>query len=86
MKTKYREHSLFFIYRERRTHGKKRFRYGLGLPFGRYNRFNTDNHALAQAMTQAGYELKNMEQPTFRFQNRETADRFYTIMTLILGA
>jgi hypothetical protein len=88
MKTKYREHSLFHIYRENRKpdkRGGKRFRYGIRIHV--YSDLNVSGISkLAVAMQQAGYDIKRLRKDGFRFRNRVEAEQFYTVMSLTLGA
>lgn len=98
-KTPLRKHRLFRIYQERRTHGKKRFRYGFWPDFSFMNFHGefvvADSHWVGDSQTTAidlhqacrrmGYDLDRMVRPGFRFRNRQEAEQFYTVMILTLG-
>ena len=99
-KTPYRRHRLFWIVEEKKTHGKKRVRYGFRPQVG--VRWNAEEKCmvfdnwwvsngqantadLQDACWRSGYDILAMVRPGFRFKNRSQAGQFYTMITLMIG-
>ena len=91
----YLSHTLFDIIQIQRTHGKKRFHYSFRPKFSLYVLCHVDEEsssAEGQNLKQLkalcetqGRILEQMSLPGFRFRNREEAEQFHLLATLVIN-